>query len=219
MIFKTKPDAGPGSRFSADIEFGNNKAILFKDYETPEPVYTKDGKTVPDSLIFYYTVEEISSILPANGGMALETPAFDWSGMVEPSEVDIYQFQLDRYYDFRSPIYDINDITSPTYSSPAALGLDSVFYWRFRVFDGVSWSEFSNTFAVYIVNYICGNVNGDAITNIFDITHIISFLYLGGPPPVNMNAADINNDGIVNIFDVTYLIAYLYLEGSAPNCP
>jgi M6 family metalloprotease-like protein len=67
--------------------------------------------------------------------------------------------------------------------------------------------------------YTCGDVNEDATTNIFDVTYIIKFLYLDGPPPVNMLAADVNNDGDVNIFDVTYLISYLYLGGPPPNCP
>jgi hypothetical protein len=44
-------------------------------------------------------------------------------------------------------------------------------------------------------------------------------LYLGGPPPVEMQAGDVTYDCAVNIFDITYLIAYLYLGGAPPNCP
>jgi hypothetical protein len=61
-----------------------------------------------------------------------------------------------------------------------------------------------------------GDVNGDWETNIFDITYIISYLYLDGPPPVIMNNADVNGDCTINIFDITYLITYLYLNGSEP---
>jgi outer membrane protein assembly factor BamB len=66
--------------------------------------------------------------------------------------------------------------------------------------------------------YLCGDANGDRIINIFDITHIIAYLYLSGPPPVNLQTCDVNSDGVVNIFDITYLVAYLYLAGSPPNC-
>ncbi len=70
-----------------------------------------------------------------------------------------------------------------------------------------------------VCEFTCGDCNGDQAINIFDITCIISFLYLGGPPPNPMQAADVNNDSDVNIFDITYLISYLYLGGPDPNCP
>jgi hypothetical protein len=60
-----------------------------------------------------------------------------------------------------------------------------------------------------------GEVNGDGVINIFDITYLIDYLYRDGPMP-NLYAADVNADGDVNIFDVTYLITYLYLEGPPP---
>ena len=66
--------------------------------------------------------------------------------------------------------------------------------------------------------FLCGDVNSDVV-NIFDITFLISYLYLGGPAPADSNSADVNNDGMVNIFDITGLISYLYLGGSPPNCP
>ncbi len=67
--------------------------------------------------------------------------------------------------------------------------------------------------------YICGDANGDSNINIFDITFIISNLYLGGPAPDPIESADVNHDGNLNIFDITYLIAHLYLGGPPPDCP
>ncbi len=63
-----------------------------------------------------------------------------------------------------------------------------------------------------------GNANGDATINIFDITYIITYLYLAGPAPIpyRICSADPNCDCTVNIFDVTYLISYLYIQGPAP---
>ncbi len=63
-----------------------------------------------------------------------------------------------------------------------------------------------------------GNCNGDATINIFDITYIISFLYLEGPAPMPylLCSADPNKDCVCNIFDITYLISNLYLEGPPP---
>jgi hypothetical protein len=67
-----------------------------------------------------------------------------------------------------------------------------------------------------------GNANGDALTNIFDITYLISYLYKGGsvPTPYAICSGDPNCDCLVNIFDITYLISYLYKSGPPPcDCP
>lgn len=69
----------------------------------------------------------------------------------------------------------------------------------------------------------CGDVNNDEATNIFDITYLITYLYLGGPEPdCGISFAgicgDVNNDSTINIFDITYLINHLYMGGPEPNC-
>ena len=94
------------------------------------------------------------------------------------------------------------------------------------------WTYVPQFFAKIVPNYTprlvpgsvalpfdCGDVNGDAAINIFDITDIISYLYLGGDPPDPMKSADVNADCTVNIFDVTRLICYLYLDCPDLDCP
>jgi len=61
-----------------------------------------------------------------------------------------------------------------------------------------------------------GDCNNDGTINIFDITHLISYLYLDGPPPDPEISGDVNCDETINIFDITYLIQYLYLDGPSP---
>jgi len=67
-------------------------------------------------------------------------------------------------------------------------------------------------------DYLCGDANDDGNVNIFDVTYIISYLYMSAPPPPDPQMADVNDDDIINIFDITYLITYLYLEGPEPSC-
>ncbi len=67
--------------------------------------------------------------------------------------------------------------------------------------------------------FICGDANADLAINIFDVTYIITYLYLEGPPPLPPESADIDNSGEINIFDVTGLINYLYNGGPDPVCP
>jgi len=66
--------------------------------------------------------------------------------------------------------------------------------------------------------FIRGDANGDKIINILDITFIIKYIYMVGPPPVPLAAADANCDAHINITDIVYLIHYLYRGGPAP-CP
>jgi hypothetical protein len=68
---------------------------------------------------------------------------------------------------------------------------------------------------------ICGDVNGDLVVNISDMTYMVSYLFGGGPNPVAQQAADVNCDGVVNVSDMTYLINYLFDDGPAPcaDCP
>jgi len=68
-------------------------------------------------------------------------------------------------------------------------------------------------------DFDCGDVNDDSTINIFDVTFLITYLYLDGPPPIPLECGDVNHDGTINIFDVTYLITYLYLDGPPPDCP
>ncbi len=63
-----------------------------------------------------------------------------------------------------------------------------------------------------------GNMNADGVINIFDVTGLISYLYLGGaaPIPYELCNGDMNCDCVCNIFDVTGLISFLYLSGTPP---
>jgi hypothetical protein len=220
LVFKTKYNAEPDAKFSADLTIGDQKAVLFKDYDTPALTRGEGGRLESDSLIFYYTVGAGSLISPPNGGQAIAQPTFDWSGFFDiPSGIESFNFQLDRYYDFRSPIYDVYDLEMPQVTLDSPLGADSVYYWRFRAYNGVEWSEFSRTFAAYIVSVICGDVNSDGAVDIFDIVFLITYLYLDGPAPASLSAADINNDGAVNIYDISGLIEFLYLGGAPLICP
>jgi Dockerin type I domain len=70
-----------------------------------------------------------------------------------------------------------------------------------------------------MINYLCGDANGNGLLNIQDITYLINFLYKMGPDPDPLKAGDPNGNSIVNIQDITYLINFLYKGGPAPICP
>ncbi len=196
--------------FSAGIRIdGTAECVIFHGYEVP---------AAGDSLVFYYQVEPASSIYPANGRpTANPQPTFSWSGLASRAlAADSYEFQLDRYYDFRSPIFSVTGLTSPQYHIPYSLGADSVFYWRIRpVVSGIP-GAYTRTFAAYLLNYLCGDGNGDGTVNISDAVFLIAYIFAGGSTPDPLAAGDANCNGAVNISDAVYLIAYIFAGGPQP---
>ena len=70
-----------------------------------------------------------------------------------------------------------------------------------------------------MVGHRSGDANSDGIVNIFDISFIVSYLYLSGSAPEPLELADVNHDGVNDIFDITFLIACIYLDSQEPDCP
>jgi hypothetical protein len=155
-------------------------------------------------------------LTPADQAIDISQPVtLDWSDV---SGADLYQVQIDSNSTFTTRFLD----SSLTVSQVEVSGLDEgvTYYWRVRAHNVVDWGNWSQICSFTTeITWICGDVNGDSDINIFDVTHLISFLYQGGPPPPVTDAADVNNDGDVSIFDATYLISFLYKDGPAPNCP
>jgi hypothetical protein len=191
---------------------GTTKSLPFLNYNSQYMKYTRE-----DSLVFYFMVETESSIQPGNGIATYSQPIFDWSELLDGgATVDSFQIQLDCYYDFRSPIYDINGLIEPTWSPPAKLGLDSVFYWHFRSFSAEVPSEYSRTFAAYIAYDACGDANADNDVNVSDAVYIINYVFVGGNPPDPLSAADVNCDATVNVSDAVWIINYVFVGGNNP---
>lgn len=231
LIFDNEPDSpDPAPLTSAAIGInGSQQAIIFLDYDDAGLTKNED-RTPVDSLTFYYTVELVSSIQPPNGiPTDRSRPLFDWSLQVQDVPPgSIYHFQLDKYLDLRAPLFDVTDLTLPQYQPDASLGNDSVFYWRYQVFDGSGWSEFSRVFAVYITGVCCfgftGNVDGDpeGTLDMADIIYLVEYLFLGGAAPPCPDASDVDGDPLstIDISDVTYLVQYVFGNGPPPPlCP
>jgi len=114
------------------------------------------------------------------------------------------------YSDYPMWMSELNDSLVGT--APVDRQLDS---FMVRVDDEINYDETE----VFVLSYMCGDANGDGALNIFDITSLISYLYLDGEPPYPLQSGDINSDEVINIFDATGMIEYLYLGGTEPDCP
>jgi hypothetical protein len=206
---------------------GSLEATSFLGYTTAGTKLSMTAPTdVPDSLIFYYTVEPTSSMQPPNGiSTHSQTPTFEWHKIADSLGIPKpYEFQLDRYYDFRSPIYDLTDLTESAFTPTIPLGKDSVFYWRVRGFDGASWSGFSRTFAAYVTSCCrnqAGNIDGDSasVVDIHDLCVMTDYLFQMGEVTLTCgDEANLDGQGSIDISDLTVLLEYLFGDGPLPAC-
>jgi hypothetical protein len=234
LIITPLDDEGSGTgtgAFTNDIRIDGTQQIkLFTDYTGGVSGSARIDPNAHDSIVFYYTVEPISSIWPPNGQAVNQTlPQIEWA-LLEGlgGSPSFYQFQLDRYHDLRSPIYDVSDLTTPQFDLPAPLGKDSIFYWRVRGFDGFSYSEWSHAFALYIVGTCCegniGNLDSKGGVDLTDLSIMVAYL-ISGPGAVTLpcpEAAGITPTRRLNLIDLSQLIAYLLgAPGTVqlPLCP
>jgi uncharacterized membrane protein len=68
-----------------------------------------------------------------------------------------------------------------------------------------------------------GNINGDAVIDVFDVIGEISITFSGQTDPQDApcptTRGDVNNDGVTDVFDVIYLIATAFSGGPEPVNP
>jgi len=107
---------------------------------------------------------------------------------------------------------DISNFWDMNYTDPPSPGCP---YMGGPIVTMIEW-------AIVICPVVCdckpGDANGSGIINIQDITHLINYLYKGGPNPTpyKLCSGDPNGSCIVNIQDITYLINFLYKGGPLP---
>ncbi len=145
----------------------------------------------------------------------------------------ILQYWIQMSYDFDAGDIDQDPITYSILSGPGTIDPYSGI-WTFTPDISQAGDSFTLVVAAttpyiqpptglecyvdIVVASACGDVNGDHDYNIFDIVHLIGFLYLGGEAPYYYYHADVNGSGTLDIFDVTAMISNLYLGGDDLTC-
>ena len=66
---------------------------------------------------------------------------------------------------------------------------------------------------------IRGDANRSMQIDISDITYMVVYLFMAGPPPVTVQAGDLTADNSTTITDLTYLVDYIFHSGPPPPNP
>jgi len=213
--------ASPDDSFSVIVDYTYyNEPVILIENEVIENV-----PTIPISLSAFENLSPDSfDLVSPNLDFVEENSSieFVWFQTADQNQNHNVLYDLiisnDSTFSESLTIYNLIDTSYILTDTPPSDSLNLKYYWRIRAHDLWGASTFSNQVYSFSISYICGDANNDDSINIFDITHIISYLYLSDPSPYPLDAADVNNDDVVNIFDITYLIAYLYLDGPDPTC-
>ncbi|PKK83369.1 MAG: hypothetical protein CVT49_08635, partial [candidate division Zixibacteria bacterium HGW-Zixibacteria-1] len=152
---------------------------------------------------------------PDNGATDVVQPVMlDWDDV---STVTQYEVQVDVTDAFDALVTD----TSLGVSQWQITGLDEgvTFFWRVRAQNAAGWSDWCacQSFTTEIT-WVCGDANGDGLTNLLDITFVISYIYRQGPAPEPVASANVDGSGGITILDVSYMINYIYKDGPPYNC-
>lgn len=184
-IWNVSVEADAGSTVTIPVYFSNSetcRAYIYVNFTYPEGfevVNVEEGDRFDTSASLNTQDQNgVFSFLYMNMNEDLiEEPG---SGVLAYLTVNVPATANGEYEMFISGYYNC-------YGSPSRIDLDS-------------------SVAIIRVNGSAGDVNGDGVTNISDVTALINYLLSGGTPSA---AADVNGDGKISIADVTELINML----------
>jgi hypothetical protein len=90
------------------------------------------------------------------------------------------------------------------------------YQWR-ETSVGAPWGIFDVcTFRMF---ELCGDVNSDGELNVYDVTPLIAYLFMGGPAPDPLASADVDLCESINVSDVVHLCDYMFCGGPDPCTP
>ena len=66
---------------------------------------------------------------------------------------------------------------------------------------------------------LCGDIDGNGtVADIADLVYMVDYMFTGGPPPVDMDAANVDGLNGLDISDLVYLVDYMFNSGPPPVC-
>ena len=140
--------------------------------------------------------------------------AFEYCGDLEevycyvpdPAQITIGVSSDNKYYGMFRQSYNYGNTLYVPQGAGAAYRADSK--WNNPFYNIVEMGDGSD---------MPGDVDGNGVLTISDITVLINYLLTDDPANVNMANADVNGDGVVNVSDITELINYLLYGGDGED--
>ncbi len=147
---------------------------------------------------------------------------FNWAAsptFAHASAPDFYRIAISTLPDFSSYVLDTLVYVDSVAVDIARFTFGDTLYWKVQALDSAGWiSAETPARQIRVSSYVCGDMDNSANPDIADITVLIGYLYLNGPPPYPPGTGSVDCEEGIDISDLTALIAYLYLDGPPPCC-
>ncbi len=209
---------------NADVE-----TLTFRDLTYLLRVIVGDALPFPkpsasESLEATFTQDFAAKTITVTFAGDLSGAYFEFTGDIVPTFNPAAPSGFARYYAFdgvKTHVISVSETPNPT---PGPLWFS---YTGDGVLSFVGTADYHDNLIIANVVYLnppsaeCGDVNYDQMTNISDAVYLISYIFVGGPPPVDLADGDVDCNGLVTVSDAVFLINYIFAGGSAPcaNCP
>lgn len=118
-----------------------------------------------------------------------------------------YSPHVNAFIDSDGPLVTFNVTASPNFEGPASISLCNTL---FTTTSGLEVPFNDETCVVTVLSAgVQGDVNGDGILNISDVTTLIDYLLNSNDASIDLENSDVTGDGTINISDVTAIIDML----------
>ena len=124
-----------------------------------------------------------------------------------------YSPSIKAYSGNSGALVTFNVVASSDFEDPASILLKNILFTTVAGIE-VPFSDETCT-VTQTATGLCGDVDGNGLVNISDVTALIDYLLNGDASVINLTNADCDGNELVNISDVTSLIDFL-LSGTWP---
>lgn len=165
-----------------------------------------------------------SIVQPADTAVVGGNPRviFDWVASPtysHESSPDYYRVLISSTISFDSSLIDTLVHSDSLSVDRAVFSVGDTLWWKVQAFDSAGWESTAGLgHEIRAQSYFCGDMDLSNSPDISDLTMLIGFLFLGGPPPDPPGVGSVDCQEGIDISDLSFLIAYLYLDGPPPCC-
>lgn len=148
--------------------------------------------------------------------------AFAWTPsptFVHESSPDYYHVVISTLSDFSTTFVDTTVFRDTVVLDRSRFTVGDTLYWKVTAGDSAGWiADPTGELEFRTASYVCGDMDSTDNPDISDLTALIAYLYLSGPPLYPPGSGSVDCDEGIDISDLSALIAYLYLDGPPPCC-
>ena len=135
------------------------------------------------------------------------------------SSPDYYHVVISTIPDFSTIFADTTVLRDTVIFDRSRFTVGDTLYWKVTAGDSAGWmADPTGELEFRAASYVCGDMDSTDNPDISDLTALIAYLYLSGPPLVPPGSGSVDCDEGIDISDLSALIGFLYLDGPPPCC-